>query len=138
MNAFRTIALFLILTSHLRAQYTQEPALHRPVVNVMYFHGTVRCQTCLTVEAFAETVMKNSFRHEMTEGIVNWQVIDYEMAQDTSSVRRYGIENQALVISKVLNGRELTWKRLPKVWKLVDDFPAFQKYLVQNVKEMLR
>ena len=115
------------------AQETQDSTF----VKVQYFHPRIRCQTCVTIESFADAVMTGSFRMELALGKVRWQVTDYEKENDTSSVFRYGIENQVLIISRIVRGREIQWKNLTKVWKLVEDYQRFEKYLVKNVREMM-
>ena len=33
-----------------------------------YFHGNVRCQTCRTIEAYAEEAIKNGYPEQMASG----------------------------------------------------------------------
>lgn len=134
LSAILSAVMLLFGCSVAQGQMPEDSA----VVRVLYFHPTIRCQTCLTIEAFAETSLRAAFGPELARGEIEWRVIDYEREGDTASVRRFGIENQALVISLQRSGRELRWRRLSKAWKLVDDYREFQRYLVVNVRAMMR
>jgi hypothetical protein len=123
-----------VLPAALRAQ--QAHPADSTVIRVLYFHGTIRCHTCLQIEEFTKLTMQLRFEDGIRRGSIVWMPVDYEKENDTSAVRRYGIENQALIISKMINGREIAWRKLEKVWKLVNDFNAFQAYVALNVRRM--
>jgi hypothetical protein len=137
MPARRTMLLITALLLSCCAARAQE-ATDSSVVRVLYFHGTIRCQTCLMIESFTDAVMRAAFQDAMQRGVIEWRAVDYEKENDTASVRRYGIENQALVLSRTRDGREAEWKLLPKVWKLVENYRRFHEYLETNVRDMMR
>jgi hypothetical protein len=107
-------------------------------VRVAYYHGTIRCQNCLMIEEFAASTMHAVFADELRRGVVSWDVIDYEAAKDSATPRRYGIDNQALIVSRIENGKEVSWRKLTKAWNLVENYRRFQEYLKGNVREMMR
>jgi hypothetical protein len=104
------------------------------VIRVLYFHGTVRCQACLTIEQYTDMTMKYRFQDQINAGKVVWKSIDYEKENDTASVNRYGLENQALILSKVVNGKEQKWKKLERIWELYGDMEKFLDYVEKTVK----
>jgi len=107
------------------------------VVHVLYFHGTIRCHACMQIERFTDMTMQYRFSDKLKQGSIVWKAIDYEKSSDTASVNKYGIENQALIISKRVNGKEIEWMNLKKIWDLYEDYDAFQKYITSSVHSML-
>ena len=118
-----------------QAVNAQQPqAQDSTVIRVLYFHGTIRCHTCLQIEEFTKLTMEIRFQDEIQRGKIVWKPIDYEKENDTASVRKYGLENQALIISKVVNGRETEWRKLSRIWEMVEDFNGFQEYVAENIR----
>jgi hypothetical protein len=106
------------------------------VVLVRYFHGTVRCQTCLRIESFTDQIMRSRFKGALKSGRIVWSAIDYDKENDTASIHRYALDAPGLILSRMVNGRETEWTKLEKIWDLADDYGKFQAYVVANVREM--
>ncbi len=106
-------------------------------VVVTYYHSTLRCYGCLTIEKFTDASMRYLFEKELREGKIVWRVVDFEKEKGGVSAGRYAIENQALIVSQYRNGKEVRWKRLGKVWDLLGDYGKFQEYISESVREYL-
>ncbi|MEW6052094.1 MAG: nitrophenyl compound nitroreductase subunit ArsF family protein [Candidatus Zixiibacteriota bacterium] len=103
-----------------------------------YFHGNVRCQTCLTIEAYIDETLKSRFAEPMENGKLEWRVINREVEPNTHFVDDYQLYSQALIIVDSADGRVSEWKSLDDIWKYVDDKPAFMHYVNAEVSEYLR
>ena len=103
------------------------------VIHVTYYHGTIRCHTCLMIEQFSAMTMQSSFGKQIADGAIVWKAEDYEKENDTVAVEKYGLENQALIISKQMNGKETDWQNLPKIWDYVGDYDKFSKYVEERI-----
>jgi hypothetical protein len=101
---------------------------------VTYFHGTIRCQACITIEQFARLTMETTFGKQLREGSMLWRVEDYEKENDSLSVEKYGLENQALIVSRLVRGNVVAWKNLPKIWEFVGDYDKFREYVSASVR----
>ena len=103
-----------------------------------YFHGTVRCQTCLTIEAHIDETLKTRLAEPLKDGTLEWRVINREIEPNTHFVDDYQLYSQALIIVDSADGRVSEWKSLDDIWKCVDDKPAFMEYVYGEVAEYLR
>jgi hypothetical protein len=125
--------LLLVFSSPLPGRTLSEK--DSAVIHVTYYHGTIRCHSCLTIEQFSAMTMQTVFAKRIAAGSIVWRVEDYEMEEDTAAVRKYDLQNQALIISKRVNGVETGWRLLPKVWDYTEDYTRFRRYLVGSIKE---
>lgn len=47
-------------------------------VVVSYFHPTIRCETCLKIEALTERALREAFADELASGRLEWHVMDFD------------------------------------------------------------
>jgi hypothetical protein len=95
-----------------------------------YFHGNVRCPSCLKIEKYSyEAVQK--YTTELKDGSLEWYVINVEEAPNKHFVKDYNLYTKSLVISLVKNGEQKAWKNLERVWDNLHDQESFHAY-VQN------
>jgi hypothetical protein len=94
-----------------------------------YFHGTRRCKTCLTIEAYADESIKAGFPQELETGRLTWRVVNVEKPENEHFVRDFELATRSVVLVEVMDGKTEKWKSLDKVWKLVGDKKAFVAYI---------
>lgn len=111
-------------------------AASAPTVTVYYFHGTLRCHTCLTMEEYAREAVEDSFRQEIDSCQVRWQALNYEEPSHEHFVATYGLYASTLLVARG-EGAGSSWRRLDRIWDLVANETAFKAYVVGEVKAML-
>lgn len=75
-------------------------------VDVVYFHRTERCQTCLwTGEAVAWTV-KTYFADELASGKVTHQEVDVQKSENAALVQKYRATGSSLFLNFVKDGKD--------------------------------
>jgi len=114
------------------ATSTQTPPKASGQMVVYYFHGTSRCQTCRTIEAYAEETVKATFAAELANGQLIWKPMNVDEAQNEHFVQDYQLFTRSLVLVDGTNPKR--FKNLDKVWALVRDKPVFQKYVQDEVR----
>ena len=103
-----------------------------PKTVVYYFHGTVRCTTCRTIEAYAEEAVRSAFTAELGNGDVQWQPLNIDEPPNKHFVDDYKLVTRSLV---VVDGSDpKRFKNLDKVWTLVRQKDAFIKYVQDEVR----
>ncbi|MBP2681434.1 MAG: hypothetical protein H6Q78_1297 [Candidatus Krumholzibacteriota bacterium] len=102
-----------------------------------YFHGNVRCQTCRTIEAYAEEAVKNGYPEQLASGKVEWHAVNIEQPGNEHFVRDYSLVTRSVVLVRMKDGAEAEWKRLDKVWNLVHNKQAFVDYIYENADPMI-
>ena len=104
---------------------------------VYYFHGSVRCPTCRSIESQAREVVQNDFAAQLDSGEITWKIVNYEQPAAKPLAEKFAIQMPVVVLAKMKDGQVGDWKRLDQVWPLVGDKPAFTKYVSGEIERML-
>ena len=114
------------------------PAAAEPSrVVVSYFHGSVRCETCLRFEALSDRALREAFPAQLAAGRVAWRVMDFEEPGHEVEVARYDVFESSLVVSRFVGDAEVEWKKLDAIWGLTTDDGAFVAYVRSEVDAYL-
>ena len=85
------------------AQTDQKPApavSKNSDVEVYYFHRTVRCVTCKTVEAEARKNVEMLYADQVKSGKISFTALNLEEATGKSMGEKLGVNSQTLLIVK--------------------------------------
>ncbi|MEW5764356.1 MAG: nitrophenyl compound nitroreductase subunit ArsF family protein [Acidobacteriota bacterium] len=110
----------------------------RSKVIVYYLHTTARCPSCLKIEAYTEAAVNGPLAGPLSAGRLEWKVLNVEEPDNAHFVDDYGLFTKSVVVSEILDGKEVRWKRLDKVWDYLGDSQAFVKYVDDEVREYLK
>lgn len=102
-------------------------------VVLYYFHGTARCDNCLKFEAYTDSTLLAAFEPELSEGVLEWRVINLDDEGNEGFIDRYVLEEVTLLSSVVIGCEEHSWRPLDAIWRLVDDREAFAEYVAAEV-----
>ena len=94
-----------------------------------YFHRTQRCQTCLTIEAYAEEALAEAFPQALRSGELEWRAVNVEEPANEHIVEDYQLTASALVLVDTQDGEQEEWRDLERVWELVGDELEFKAYV---------
>ncbi len=103
-----------------------------------YFHGAVRCQTCLNIESYTDEAMKTHFADDLASGKLEWRVINREEPPNEHFVEDYQLYSQALILVDSIPGKPSEWKNLEAIWDYVGDKATFIEYIHTEVGQYLR
>ena len=103
-----------------------------------YFHGTVRCETCLNIEHYTDEALKTYFADDLADGKLEWRVINREVPPNEHFVQDYQLYSQALIIIDSIPGQPAESKNLEAIWDHAHDKPAFMEYVRTEVDQYLR
>ncbi|MEJ2720780.1 MAG: nitrophenyl compound nitroreductase subunit ArsF family protein [bacterium] len=104
---------------------------------VYYFHGTKRCNTCRTIEAYTEEAVRSGFPTQLETGRIVWRPVNVDEPENEHFVEDYGLTTRTVVLVDVEQGHEEKWTKLDRVWDLVGDKDAFIDYITKNTGEYL-
>ncbi|GAB6166623.1 hypothetical protein JCM19992_26230 [Thermostilla marina] len=105
---------------------------------VYMFHGNVRCPTCLKIEATTKEVLDAAFRDELRDGRIITKEINYEAEGNKDYITKYEIIAPTVVLARVRDGKETTYKNLMEVWQLVGDPQQFHSFMTDQIQTMLQ
>ncbi len=140
---------YLVLHGHSRAQAnslapetasraTPSVTADSPLkVVAYYFHVTVRCVTCRTIEGYSREAIEQGFPKELKAGEAEWRLVNVQLPENRHFIRDYQLYTRSLVLAKIRGGKQVEWRNLDKVWELVGRKGEFFKYVQSNVKVYL-
>ncbi|RPI27862.1 MAG: hypothetical protein EHM61_07040 [Acidobacteria bacterium] len=117
-------------------QTNQAPTADSKVV-AYYLHGTTRCNTCRTIEAYATEAVQTGFGDALKAGKVEWRTLNVEEPANRHFIKDYQLYTRSVVLASYQGDKQLRWKNLEKVWELVGDKPGFTRYVQTEVKSFL-
>ena len=69
-------------------------------IQVYYFHGSIRCETCVAVDENTHQFLKDLFPDKMKNGKIIFQSINIDKNQRPDLINKYQIYAQTLLIIK--------------------------------------
>lgn len=122
-------------SSELSSQHKDNPA--EPMVMVYYFHRTARCFTCLSIEANAAQVIKNNFHQQMADDRLVWMPFNLDDPGGEEFEKEFDIASSTLVVSEIVNGNYVRYKKLEEVWHLLGDPEGFSEYVTGEINKFV-
>ena len=102
-----------------------------------YFHGYQRCQTCLSIEAYAREALETGFPEALEKGRLEWRTVNMEAVSNRHYIDEYQLSSSSLILSSSSGNRNSKWKNLSEIWPLVHNKEAFVKYVRKETAEYL-
>jgi hypothetical protein len=100
----------------------------------VYYHPTLRCRTCLMIEATAEKAITTEFPKELVKGKVRWRHVDFEQPEHAGIEKKYQLDGSTLVLSHWKNKKEVSWVRMDELWELTGDPEAISDRVMEQVE----
>ena len=107
-----------------------------PKAVVYYFHATTRCATCRTIEAYAHETVASRFAADLEARRLEWQAVNVDEPANQHFIRDFQLYTRSVVIVDAKDPKR--FKVLDRVWQLVRDKPAFQRYVEQEIRAFRR
>lgn len=148
MLAILTSAVFLLVTfgfgedGPATVKETAAPDSGQAVVPstqtiVTYFHGDQRCATCLKLEAYSREAIESGFVDSLKAGVLQWRMVNYDQDENKHYIDEYQLYTKSLILSRMVDGKEVAWSNLDKIWTLVGDKPQFVEYVQKETRAFL-
>lgn len=102
-----------------------------------YFHGTRRCHTCLTIESLTHAVVQDDFSAALKKGDLQWQVVNVDVPENRHFTTDYKLYSKSVVLVETLDGKQVRWKNLDRIWTLVRNEDQFKAYIHDEIKAWL-
>ena len=101
MKLFLSTVLIAFLSIACNAQTNQKPGpVEMSDVEVYYFHMTIRCVTCKTVEAEARKNVEMLYPDQVKAGKISFTALNLEESAGKAMGERLGVNSQTLLIVK--------------------------------------
>ena len=106
------------------------PNLHPAIdkVEVIHFHGTNQCYSCITVGDYAEETINTYFADELKSGKITFSHVNRELPENQGLVNKYGVTSASLWIG-VYDGSGFHKEQNVNVWYKIENKEAYMAYL---------
>ena len=106
-------------------------------VLVTYYYTSYRCPTCKKLETYSRQAIEEGFPEELEEKRIVFLTLNLDEPENSRYVEDYKLVTKSLIISLNRNGKEIKWKNLPEIWKLVGDQEKFGEYVQRETRGFL-
>jgi hypothetical protein len=106
-------------------------------VIVYYFHGTVRCETCLKIEKLAKEAIERRFQTELDAQRLVFKPVNYDLPENAHFQQDYKLPCPSLVLVRQKDGKDEKRTLLGDTWQLVEDLVKFNTYIETEVNKFL-
>lgn len=102
-----------------------------------YFHGTVRCETCLRIEKQAQELMNSRFAAEVASERLVFKPVNYDEPENAHYLKDYKLPCPSLVLVRQEEGKDQDWKLLGQTWEFVQIPPKLDQYIEEETAKFL-
>lgn len=106
-------------------------------IDVMYFHGTLRCQSCIIIEENTKNSVYELFEKQLEDSTITITSIDFIEPENEHFQKDYKFDVQTLIVSKKIDGKEVKWKNLDKIWDYSGDYNKYKHYIKKEINKLL-
>ncbi|MCX7829507.1 MAG: nitrophenyl compound nitroreductase subunit ArsF family protein [Acidobacteria bacterium] len=106
-------------------------------VIVYYFITTTRCPSCYKIENYTHSCILDKFPNELNSGKMEWKVVNVDEKENAHFIKEYELFTKSVVLSKQVDGKEVKWIKLEKVWDLLGDQKEFYNYIESETRKFI-
>lgn len=105
-------------------------------IEVMHFHATHQCWSCITVGEYALKTIKEKFPEEYKNGIIIFRDINGELPENKDIVMKYQARGSSLFVNAITDNQDNIEEDI-KVWRLITNETQFIDYFENKLKNLL-
>jgi len=105
-------------------------------IEVVHFHGTHQCWSCIAVGEYALETIKNKFSEEYQSGKIVFKDINGELPENKEIVTKYQAGSSSLFINVTRNAQDNIAEDVT-VWRLITSKDKFTDYFENKLKTLL-
>jgi len=105
-------------------------------IEVVHFHGTHQCWSCITVGEYALKTIQERFPEEYKNGTMVFRDINVELPENEDIVVKYQASGSSLFVNAITDGRDNIGEDTT-VWQLVRDESKYINYFENKLKSLL-
>jgi len=98
-------------------------------IEVIHFHPTNQCYSCITMGNLAEETINTYFKEELKSGKITFQHLNGELPENRDKLIQYGATGSSLWIGIYTKDGEFFKEENINVWYKINDEQAYMDYL---------
>ncbi|MFH0818716.1 MAG: nitrophenyl compound nitroreductase subunit ArsF family protein [Patescibacteria group bacterium] len=105
-------------------------------IEVIHFHGTHQCFSCITVGKLSLQTIKDKFPAEYKTGKIVFKDINSDLPENKELANKYGAVGSALYFNKVVDKQD-NFEEDAEVWRLVTNEEKYLVYFEEKIKTLI-
>lgn len=105
-------------------------------IEVVHFHATQQCWSCITVGEYALKTIKEKFPEEYKNGTIVFKDINGELLENRDMVMKYQARGSSLFVNAITAGKDNIEEDVT-VWRLVSNENQFISYFQNKLNKLL-
>lgn len=105
-------------------------------IEVVHFHATQQCYSCITVGELALKTIKEKFPEEYANGKIVFRDINGELQENRDMVMKYRAGGSSLFVNAIKDGQD-NIEEDTTVWRLISDENQFMDYFQGRLNKLL-
>jgi len=105
-------------------------------IEVVHFHGTQQCYSCITVGEYALKIIKEKFPEEYASGKIVFKEINGELKENQEIVVKYQARGSSLFVNAIRGEKDDITEDVT-VWRLVNNEAQFVNYFENKLRLLL-
>ncbi|MDD4106726.1 MAG: nitrophenyl compound nitroreductase subunit ArsF family protein [Candidatus Shapirobacteria bacterium] len=105
-------------------------------IEVLHFHATQQCWSCITVGEYALKTIVDNFPDEYQSGKITYKDVDGELLENRKIVEKFRASGSSLFINVIKDGQDHIEEDVT-VWRLVNNQSQFINYFEAKIKALL-
>jgi len=119
-----------------QAPQTKKKSVSAEKVEIVYFHATRRCPSCVAMGSYSEKTVKERFADEFASGKIVFRQVNVELPKNKEIVTRYQARGSSLFINAIAGGQD-SIEEYTDAWRFVSDEKAFVNNFSQEINDAL-
>jgi hypothetical protein len=115
----------------------KEKIINVEKIEVIHFHATNQCYSCITVGEYAKDTIETYFSDELKQGIIEFKHINGELAENKEIVLKFGAKGSSLFIGTYEKDGKLNIEENINVWYKIRNKQDYMDYLSDVIKKRL-
>lgn len=123
-------------------QYTSASSLMSETVRkadkieVVHFHATKQCWSCITVGKYAFKTIQEKFPEKYKDDTIVFKDINVELPKNRDMAMKYQASGSSLFVNAIADGQD-NIEEDTRVWRLISDETQFMNYFENKLKNLL-
>lgn len=105
-------------------------------VEVIHFHATEQCVSCIAVGRLAKQTIDEKFSDELKSGKILFKEINVDLPENNSIVQKYQARGSSLMIDATQDGKDNISEDVT-VWGLINNEAQYKNYFENKLRNLL-
>lgn len=105
-------------------------------IQVVHFHATQQCWSCIVLGEYAHNTLKNRFPDELGSGKIEFLEVNIDLPENSDITEKFKASGSSLFVNVIQDNQDHISEEV-QVWRLLGSEVEFRKYLGDKLEEYL-